>query len=118
MRRVLHGDVTAAARALFAVPPAARPGLLDRLFDEAEAADRHRMETGRAHPRFGTGSLMSAALGHPVTREPYLDDPGYAACMAAVFNVLAVRSGQDWGAVPPCAKYASGGTPPGVFEPK
>lgn len=93
MRRVLYGDVTAAARALLAVPAKARRPLLTRLFAEAEAADAHRLDTGRAHPLFGTGSLMSAALAHPVAREPFLDDPRYAACMAEVFEALVVRAG-------------------------
>jgi len=94
VRRVLHGDVRAAARALLAVAPEARDGLLLRLFAEAEAADAHRLATGRAHPLFGTGSLMSAALGHRVAREPYLDDPAYADCMARVFDALVARAGQ------------------------
>ena len=94
MRRVLYGDVRAAARALLAVPQEARPGLLVRLFAEAEAADAHRLATGRAHPLFGTGSLMSAALGHAVAREPYLDDPAYAACMARVSEALVARAGE------------------------
>lgn len=93
MRRVLHGDVRAAARALLAAPSEARGALLLRLFAEAEAADAHRLATGRAHPLFGTGSLMSAALAHPLAREPYLDDPAYAACMARVFEALVVRAG-------------------------
>ena len=93
MRRVLYGDVTAAARALLAVPVEARGPLLVRLFAEAEAADAHRLRTGRAHPHYGTGSLMSAALGHPVAREPFLDDPGYAACLAEVFEALVARAG-------------------------
>lgn len=94
MRRVLYGDVRAAARALLAVPEEARERLLTRLFAEAEAADAHRLETGRAHPHYGTGSLMSAALSHRVAREPYLDDPTYAACMAEVFEALVERAGQ------------------------
>ncbi len=95
MRRVLHGDVTAAARALLAVSAAARDPLLTRLFAEADAADAHRRTTGHPHPQFGTGSLMSAALCHPVAREPCLDDPDYAACMAAVFQALAARAASD-----------------------
>lgn len=93
MRRVLYGDVTAAARALLAVPPAARGALLARMFDEADAADAHRLRTGRSHPDYGTGSLMSAALAHPVAREPFLDDPAYAACMGQVFRALVARAG-------------------------
>jgi len=94
MRRVLYGDVRAAARALLAVPREARAALLTRLFAEAEAADAHRLATGRAHPRYGTGSLMSAALAHDVAREPYLDDATYAACLAEVFEALVARAGQ------------------------
>ena len=94
MRRVLHGDVTAAARALLAAPPAGRAGLLARLLAEAEAADAYRLATGRAHPRWGTGSLMSAALARPVAREPFLDDPDYAACLIQVFAALVARAGQ------------------------
>lgn len=94
MRRVLYGDVRAAARALLAVPSDARGPLLARLFAEAEAADAYRLETGRAHPSFGTGSLMSAALAHDVAREPYLEDPTYAACMAEVFEGLVARAGE------------------------
>ncbi|HCQ66326.1 MAG TPA: hypothetical protein DIU07_14765 [Rhodobacteraceae bacterium] len=94
MRRVLYGDVRAAARALLAVPQEGRGPLLVRLFTEAETADAHRLATGRAHPHFGTGSLMSAALAHAVAREPYLDDPGYAGCMGQVFEALVARAGQ------------------------
>lgn len=94
MRRVLYGDVRAAARALLAVAQEARGPLLTRLLAEADTADAHRLATGRAHPLFGTGSLMSAALAHEVAREPYLDDPAYAACMAEVFEALVARAGQ------------------------
>ncbi len=94
MRRVLYGDVRAAARAMLAVPQDARGPLLVRLFAEADCADAHRLATGHAHPVFGTGSLMSAALAHAVMREPYLDDPAYAGCMAEVFAALAARAGQ------------------------
>lgn len=88
MRRVLHGDVVAAACALRAVAPAARPGLIRHMIDEAEMADAYRLATGRAHPLWGTGSLMSAAMARPRAREPYLDEPDYAACMVAVYEAL------------------------------
>lgn len=91
MRRVLHGDVTAAGRALLAAPPATRADLLDRLIAEADAAEAHRRATGRAHPRFGTGSLMAAAMSRPLAPEPFLDDPDYAACLALVLSALAAR---------------------------
>ncbi len=93
MRRVLHGDVVAAARALLATSPAQRADLMTRMLAEAEAADAHRQRTGRAHPVWGTGSLMSAALSRPCAREPYLDDPDYAACLLQVFEALVARAG-------------------------
>ena len=74
------------------MPPAARAGLLVRLFTEAETADAHRCATGCAHPDFGTGSLMSAALARTRAPEPYLDDPDYAGCMAQVFEALVARA--------------------------
>lgn len=94
MRRILYGDVRAAARALLVVPDARRASLLERLFTEADIADRHRLATGRAHPAFGTGSLMSAALARKVAPEPQLEDRDYAACMALVFEALVCRAGQ------------------------
>jgi len=92
MRRVLHGDVVAAARVLLATAPERRPGLLGRMLREADAADAHRRATGRAHPVWGTGSLMSAALARTRAPEPYLDDPDYAGCMAQVFEALVARA--------------------------
>lgn len=94
MRRVLHGDAVTAARALLAVSPEARAGLLAEIFAEAEAADAYRKRTGRAHPVWGTGSLMSAALGRDCAPEPCLDDPDYAACLAQVFTALAARASE------------------------
>lgn len=91
MRPVLHGDVVAAACALLAVPDQARAGLIRKLIAQAELADRHRLRTGRAHPVWGTGSLMSAAMARPRRDEPYLDDKDYAACMAEVFHALIAR---------------------------
>ena len=46
----------------------------------------------RFHPT-ARADLMSAALAHPVAREPFLDDPDYAACMAEVFEGLVARAG-------------------------
>ncbi|TYB82874.1 hypothetical protein [Maritimibacter fusiformis] len=92
MRRVMHGDVVAAGCALLAVPEAGRARLLSRMLAEAEAADRHRRATGRAHPVWGTGSLMSAALARDRVAEPFLDDRAYAECLALVFEVLARRA--------------------------
>lgn len=91
MRPVFLGDVVAAARALRALPDTARAGLLAALFREAELAHRHGRETGRNHPAHGDGSLMAAALGHPVVAEPGLEDADYCRCLAIVLLALAAR---------------------------
>lgn len=93
MRPVLHGDVRAAALVLRAVEPKARAALLARMLREADRADAYRLNTGRAHPLWGSGSLMSAAMMRPRAPEPYLDDPEYAGCMAQVFEALVARGG-------------------------
>jgi hypothetical protein len=91
MRAPLLGDVVAVARALRAVDQEYRRELLDLLFEEASAAERHGRETGMIHPRFGDGSLMAAALTRSCVREPGLDDGEYCQCLALVLTTLAAR---------------------------
>ncbi len=88
MRPVLPGDVSAAARALLPVPPHARAAQARRLIDEASAADTHSRRTGRAHGRWGNGTLMAAAHGHPMGREVRFDDPDYLDCQLAILTAL------------------------------
>jgi hypothetical protein len=92
MRPVLHGDVAVAGRVLLAAPPPARAALLARMLREADLADAWRQTTGRAHPVWGGGSLMAAAMARPRAPEPFLDDPDYAACLALVFEALVARA--------------------------
>ncbi|WP_300516676.1 hypothetical protein [Aliiroseovarius sp.] len=93
MRPLGHGDLSAAGCALLSVVPAARPALLTRMLVEAEAADAYRRDTGRLHPLWGNGSLMSVAMVRPRRREPFLDDPDYAACLAMIFDAVLERAG-------------------------
>lgn len=88
MRPLLHGDVSCAARALLAVAPGKRAALCRRMLREAEAADRFRLRHGRLHPRWGNGSLMAAARGHPMADEPGFDDAGYRRCLVLVLRAL------------------------------
>ncbi|MGV6847187.1 MAG: DUF7742 family protein [Marinibacterium sp.] len=88
MRPLLHGDVSDAARALYAAPAAARARLCRRLIAEADAAERHMECTGRLHPDWGNGSLMAAARQRPLPPEPGLDDPDYCRCMELVLSCL------------------------------
>jgi hypothetical protein len=88
MRPVLPGDVIQAALALLTAPEPARAGLIRQMLDEAGQADIYRQSNGRAHPDFGTGSLMSAAMTRRRAREPYWDDPDYARCLVMVLRAL------------------------------
>lgn len=91
MRPVLHGDVSSAARVLLAAPPAQRGDLCRRLLAEAEAADAHVRRSGRVHPRWGNGSLMSAARKRALANEPTFDDVDYCACFEMVLRCVRMR---------------------------
>jgi hypothetical protein len=91
MRRVMHGDVVAAARVLRALVPRDRPCAMARLILEADAADRYRKRFGRAHPLFGNGALMSAAARHHRPPEPDLGDADYLECLYTVISGLLER---------------------------
>ena len=88
MRPVLHGDVAAAARALYPLQAGARPAALDAMFRRAAWADAYRARTGRVHPVWGDGGLMAVALGREVP-EPPLSDLAYCDCLAQVLESLA-----------------------------
>lgn len=88
MRPVLHGDISAAARALLAAPPAERRRLCARMIAEAELADRHMCATGRLHPVLGNGSLMAAARNRVLADEPGFDDLSYCQCFEMVLHLL------------------------------
>ena len=98
MRPVLHGDVVAAARAIYAMPGQDRREAVRRLLREASWADRHRADTGQAHPFWGDGSLMAAALAAPVPKEPPLSDNDYCSCLTTVLEEVV-----DWRRADPSA---------------
>lgn len=92
MRPVQHGDVVAAARVIRAVPEARRDALVGRMLDEARWADAYRKRTGRAHPLWGDGSLMAAALMRGPEAEPTMRDTVYLQCLVGVLEaVVAAR---------------------------
>ncbi len=91
MRPVLHGDVSCAARALYAAAPGRRAALCRLLLRQAELADRHRRSHGRLHPRWGNGSLMAAARKHPMADEPGFDDAVYRRCFIMILEALGAR---------------------------
>lgn len=88
MRPVLPGDVAAAACALLAMGALDRPDAIVRMIRRANAADRYRYVTGRAHPKWGNGSLAAVARTMARECEPYQDDPEYCDCMLTVYAAL------------------------------
>lgn len=61
MRPVNLADIEVAARVLMALAPEERVGVMADLIRRADTAERYRKQSRRAHPAFGTGTLMSAA---------------------------------------------------------
>lgn len=92
MRRVLHCDLTAAARGLLRVPPVARAAVLRAWLAQAQAADRHVRRLRRLHPAWGDGTLAGRVRQHALPPEPALNDPEYLACLALVLEVLRAKS--------------------------
>ncbi|MCV6824099.1 MULTISPECIES: hypothetical protein [Halocynthiibacter] len=95
MRPFLHGDITALARALVALPRADWPRRAVEIMAQAEAADIYRIRTGRAHPNWGNGSLMAAANATEQLPESGLEDRVFCAALAYVFAMIATRNGQE-----------------------
>ncbi|WP_333682795.1 DUF7742 family protein [Pontibaca methylaminivorans] len=91
MRRILHGDVSNTARALYGTPPEGRAALLRHIFRQAEAADIRLRSTGTPHPRWGNGTLMAAARRHTLPPEPGFDDRDYCRCFLMVLQALLDR---------------------------
>ncbi len=58
---------------------------------EAELADRHVQRTGRLHPLYGNGSLMTAARTRVLADEPGFDDLDYCQCFEMVLRQLILR---------------------------
>lgn len=91
MRPLLPGDLDCAVAVVMAQPPETRARVAARLLEQADLADRYRKRLGRAHPVFGTGSLMSAALGWPDQPKVRGFDGSYCAALIVVLTAV-----QNW----------------------
>ena len=108
MRRVLIGDLLAAAAVIRSQPnPAAA---CQTLIGQADAAHRYAKRFGRPHPRWGNGSLMARALAAPVSGAVNLSDPDLLAALSWLCAALSARRrvgappDQPW-LCPPAAPY-------------
>ena len=59
-----------------------QPAAVRAMLEKAHAADRFRKNCGRAHPLWGNGSLMAAALTE------WLSDSGYLEAMCTVIETI------------------------------
>lgn len=88
MRPILPGCLDLGVAALLAVPPGARAGLAARIVAEARVADAWRKRQGRAHPLWGDGSLMAAALRYPRAPLPPSLGPEARAALRQLLDAL------------------------------
>lgn len=66
MKPVLYNDVLAAVSYLSGVAPVSRKAALDRLMMEVDWAEGYAQTYNAAHPVFGDGTLMAAAMRYGV----------------------------------------------------
>lgn len=90
MQEVLIEDVLNAAAAIADLPPPRRHWVAMRMVAEAAAADKYRRKTGRAHPRWGDGSLMTAARRRPCAASRRLTSAGFRRALCQVIEMLGV----------------------------
>lgn len=93
MRALLIGDVIAAAVVLVDQDESNWAKDVAQMFSQAHAADLHRLASGRSHPDWGNGSLMSVARGRSIGPEPYLSNGKYLRALKCVIETALV--GQD-----------------------
>ena len=86
MRRVLYGDIVAAASVLRCVEPDARGPMLDLLLYRAHCADKFRKRFGLWCAGLGDGTLAATCEGLPRANGGFFGDPDYADSMRQVFE--------------------------------
>lgn len=96
MRPLGPGDLDCAVAVVMRQPPVERKAVAARLLFEADVADRYRKRLGRAHPVYGSGSVLSAALRWPDgpmarTTRGRVHDASYCAALIVVLTAV-----QDW----------------------
>lgn len=95
MRRVLLGDLIAAARCIAGAAPPDRARLAARLIAEADAAHRYAKRLGRPHPQWGMGSLEARAQALPFGQAIGFDlgDIRLLSALAVLAQALVRRKG-------------------------
>lgn len=91
MRTVLHGDIVTLARHLITRSEDTWVAIINEALDKAEYAENHRQNTGRSHPKLGTGSLAAACSGWKKADEPFFDDAQYRRAWMTILNEIDLR---------------------------
>ncbi|MGR3794552.1 DUF7742 family protein [Vannielia sp. SX4] len=95
MRPLHHSDICEVARVLLPLSEEERPRALKRFIAFADAADRFRQVTGRAHKAWGDGTLGAAVARQPRGLARSFEDFDYAQCWAMVLDaVIRYRTGR------------------------
>lgn len=77
MRPILIGDIIAVARSVLDLPRREWANRIIVMLDQAHIADKVTKRTGRPHPVWGNGSLLSASKPKPDRPEPFARDVHY-----------------------------------------
>lgn len=88
MRPVIYNDVLAAVSYVATYPPDRRKIAARALFEEARQAAMHAARFQSAHPLFGDGTLVSAALRHRRCGDTSFQTERGLSAWAAVIEVL------------------------------
>ena len=93
MRKVTLYEVGLLARTLLRMAEADWPAAAARILQETRWAADCLRETGRAHPRFGDGSITARCLTLAPAPEPFCDDARVLRALRASCDSLLIRSG-------------------------
>ncbi len=88
---LLPQDVITLTRAVMRHSPQAQPQQAVRILAGATRAAVYARLVGRCHPRWGDGSLDSAARRMGLHPEPFWDDPDFLAALQVVVAALSRR---------------------------
>lgn len=93
MRRVIWGDIDLMARFAAALPEDDRSDAIERVLFKAHCADQYRKQFGKAHSKWGTGSI-SGVIGSSGNMPGQLatNDADYLRAAALVCGILADRA--------------------------
>ena len=101
MTPVIYNDVLAAVSLVAAAPPERQANVAAELIREADLAEAYRLRYRAAHPVFGDGSLIAAALRHDRRGSCSFQSLEGLSAWLCVLNVLLAQlpsdqaSGQD-----------------------